>query len=435
MVAAWLAAAVLGGTEVAHARGDCTAADVAALTTLKTESWPRLYRMQDVAGLAALLLDDFVVVGGDGRPSTRAEELAWLARERWNPDDFRYTVTQLSCPAPDTAIIVGEGRFRSTAGGVTTQHRYVSSNLLVRADGRWRAALSQISGERSEPVPPSVDDTCLPPGWSRERMEALKRAGFAFDDVAGADRWALGVVACLAAPDPGLRDGIVYEGLARLLAGKLLSAAARQGLAQRLQDVLARTDPGGFGPPFAALVLAELVRADRAQPVLQRQQVRSIAERAAAFVSSVRDHRGFDEREGWRHAVAHGADLLAQLARHPAIDEPALFAALRDAVAAQVAPAGHFYVHGEPERLMTPVVVLAQRGAFDATDWTAWFERVASPAPLASWSAAFGSQAGLARRHDVRAFLLAVLVEARLNDNPADDLLLPAAEAALRRMR
>ena len=31
---------------------------------------------------------------------------------------------------------------------------------------------------------------------------------------------------------------------------------------------------------------------------------------------SVRDYRGFDAKQGWRHGVAHGADLLLQLSRN-----------------------------------------------------------------------------------------------------------------------
>lgn len=284
-------------------------------------------------------------------------------------------------------------------------------------------------------APPASAQPCPPEGWSRDRLASLRDQRFAFDTPAAAERWAAGIVACLASPDPALRDGIAYEGLARLLRGESLGADSRRALAQALLQQLDQPDAAGFGAPFAALVLAEVVRADGSQRFLAPASLQAMARRAAAWLTAVRDHRGFDDREGWRHAVAHGADWLAQLARHPGIDDPALWSLLRDAVAAQVAPAGHAYIHGEPERLMVPVVVLAQRGAFTAGEWQSWFEQLASPAPLAQWGEAFGSSAGLARRHNLRAFLLAVLVEARLNTQAGDDSLLPAAEAALRRMR
>ena len=35
-------------------------------------------------------------------------------------------------------------------------------------------------------------------------------------------------------------------------------------------------------------------------------------------------HHGYDEREGWRHGVAHGADLLLQLSMDKRVDGAAV---------------------------------------------------------------------------------------------------------------
>lgn len=80
------------------------------------------------------------------------------------------------------------------------------------------------------------------------------------------------------------------------------------------------------------------------------------------------------------------------------------------------------------------VVVLAQRKLFAAGEWEAWFGRVTQAAPLASWDEAYASQAGLAKRHNTRAFLHAVWLNARINENTDDDVLLAPAEAALRKV-
>jgi hypothetical protein len=112
----------------------------------------------------------------------------------------------------------------------------------------------------------------------------------------------------------------------------------------------------------------------------------------------VRDYRGFDEREGWRHGVAHGADFALQLALNPALDRAALDRLL-GAIASQVVPrGGHFYVYGEPERLAAPVLYIGKRNLHDVDEWRKWFAALAEPKPLASWRDAFKSQAGLAKR-------------------------------------
>ena len=126
--------------------------------------------------------------------------------------------------------------------------------------------------------------------------------------------------------------------------------------------------------------------------------------------------------------VAHGADLLPQLSLNPAFGKVEL-ERIAGAVAAQVAPEGHFYIYGESERLARPIIYMAQRGLIGETEWAAYF---------AQWPNAgeelFASQAGLARRHNISAFLHTIWLNARLSANTADDALLPGAEAALRAM-
>lgn len=273
---------------------------------------------------------------------------------------------------------------------------------------------------------------CPPEGWSRERLEVLKAANFEIADIATREGFAEAVIACVASPDPFMRDVVAYEALAHMLGANQLRAETKIRIARDLLARLGSRDPAGFEAPFAALLLADIVGADGTTRYLPDPLRDEIADAAASYVAGVRDYRGFDEREGWRHGVAHGADLLMQLARNPHLTDSARLARIRDAVAAQVAPPGHFYIYGESERLMQPVIMLSRRGLFTEAEWNSWFGQLAAPAPLASWDEAFRSQAGLARRHDLRAFLYAVWLNARINTNPADDILLSGTEAALR---
>ncbi len=290
----------------------------------------------------------------------------------------------------------------------------------------WIAAALAFS-----PAPGLARD-CPPPGWDRADLADLRAAGFG---IAAADRreaFARAITACLASPDPELRDGIAYEALAHMLRSGGLGARARTDIARDLLARLASRDPAGFEAPFAALALAEIVRADRVERYLPDDLRDAIVDAAAGYLGAVRDYRGFDEHEGWRHGVAHGADLVMQIALNPHVADRARLARIRDAVAAQVVPAEHFYIYGEPERLMRPVLLLARRGLFTEAEWTAWFAHLARPDPLDSWGEAFRSQAGLARRHNLRAFLQSLCLNARLSADEADDILLPGAEAALR---
>lgn len=134
------------------ARADSCGTHLAALRDIKLKEWPAYYRNGDSEGLRNFLMDDFRVINGDGSVSLKEEEVKWVAEGSWNPKDFVYTITSITCPGPSTAIIVGEGQFIGQVDGAWHRHRYVSSNVLVLDRGRWRPAISHISGERSERV-------------------------------------------------------------------------------------------------------------------------------------------------------------------------------------------------------------------------------------------------------------------------------------------
>jgi hypothetical protein len=275
---------------------------------------------------------------------------------------------------------------------------------------------------------------CPPPGVDRASLDALKAAKFELADETQRQTLALALLPCLSQRDPALRDGIAFEAYYTWMRAKLLDARTRTELLTRLGSMIepARADRDGFRQPFAALVLAELARTDRVDPWLTPVQRAALIDVAVRYVISVRDYRGFDPQEGWRHGVAHGADLLLQLVLNPAVDREALDRLL-DAVAAQVAPVGeHSYIDGEPERLARPVLFAAQRGMLTPEEWSTWLQKVATAAPFASWDEAFATRAGLAKRHNVHAFLFALYVNVRESNDSKIQALLPGLQSALK---
>lgn len=282
-------------------------------------------------------------------------------------------------------------------------------------------------------VPLAAGAACPPPGWDRGELDALKAAGFAGLAPEAREALARGLVDCLADPDPTLRDGIAFEALSTWLrADPSLSLATREALLDGLQARLAATDAAGFEAPFAALVLSEVARTDRIAAWMPPARRAALVEASARYVEGLRDYRGYTDGEGWRHGVAHGADLLMQLALNPALDKAQL-SRLMDAAAAQVSPAGAPpYVHGESERLVRPLLFALQRGLHDEAEWRAWLARVSAPAPMADWSEAYRSEAGLARRHNARGFLLALYAALDASGSEALQAKVPAVVEALR---
>lgn len=237
----------------------------------------------------------------------------------------------------------------------------------------------------------------------------------------------LDIAACLGHPDPELRDAFAYTTLAELLRGGQVSEGERRELLHTLLTNLNSyvEDPNGFLKPFTILALSEVARTDRIQPWMSAGEREQLLEAGAGYLEGVMDYRGFREGEGWRHGVAHGADLLMQLSLNRATRREGGDRVLK-AVAAQIASdTAPAYVFDEPRRLSRPLLALVERDLYSEEELTAWFEALAQPAPLDDWGEAFTSESALARRHNLRAFGYVVLAAA--NES--------AEESALRTLR
>ena len=240
------------------------------------------------------------------------------------------------------------------------------------------------------------------------------------------------LVACLGDPNPAVRDDFAFTLWSEGLRGRHLAAGHMRHVLARLSAIVAGPDDAaGFQKPFAALALSEVARADRVAPYLSEAELHALAGSGAAYLRGVADYRGFVAGEGWRHGIAHGADLLMQLAFNPRLaraDADLLLAA----IAAQVAPAASpSYVHGEARRLARPVLFLAKRSDIDDAAWAAWFQSL-HPDDGPRWKTPYTSAAGLAAVHNSSAFGDALYVAASESQDPQVRRLAPLAAGLLK---
>jgi len=231
-------------------------------------------------------------------------------------------------------------------------------------------------------------------------LKDAKADKWQIDDGARRQALALQAISCLSSPDPVERDELAFEALQAWMRADKLEVATVQELRTRLTAQLQALDPQGFARPFAALVLADVARVDRIKPYLSAEQRAQLVAATTEFLRGISDYRGFDEKQGWRHGVAHAADIMLQLSLNPALGR-AEHEQMLAAIASQVAPQGeHFYRYGEGERLMAPIFYLSRAKTLQCSDWDAWFARLAAPPATAGTQ-----QAALARKHNLNSFL------------------------------
>jgi hypothetical protein len=124
-------------------------------------------------------------------------------------------------------------------------------------------------------------------------------------------------------------------------------------------------DPRLQARTFAPLVLAWVIE----RGAFDEQWVQAFA----AWYPAETDLRGYDDRLGWLHAVAHGADLLSVLGRHPRVRPDTMLAL---ASARMLAATDFVWRDTEEDRLAHALALTLARPDITEAESTTWLEPV-----------------------------------------------------------
>lgn len=256
--------------------------------------------------------------------------------------------------------------------------------------------------------------------FSHQALQTLKNDKFVIKAPEQRNQTAIKLLSCLGSADPKVRDGIVYAATSEWLRAGLLQQATIKTMFDSLINTLKQSnqDPENFTQPFAVLVLSEVIRVDRISPYLSDTERQNVIDVTTTFMRNITDYRGFDETQGWRHAVAHTADVFLQLSLNNKVSKEQLNQIL-DALKSQIAPQSkHFYVFGEPKRLAMPFVYIVLRGEHSELEVANYLDSVVNPKPFADWQSVYNAHKGLAKLHNTRSFVYSILAISGQSKNP-----------------
>ncbi|WP_427886394.1 DUF2785 domain-containing protein [Kribbella sp. GL6] len=179
------------------------------------------------------------------------------------------------------------------------------------------------------------------------------------------------LVGMLRSPDPGVRDRQAYSTLATWIDRGVLSGPELRELGDGLVPRFA--DPEIQARTFVPLILDSIVTAGVFEPGWVPPFER--------WYVGERDLRGYDEKLGWLHAVAHGADLLGALGQHAAVEPVQM---LRLGIGRLLTPTPYVFRDMEDDRLgyaLAATLTRADLTGDDVTDWLDPALRVLSNPP------------------------------------------------------
>lgn len=125
-------------------------------------------------------------------------------------------------------------------------------------------------------------------------------------------------------PDGYLRDNLIYISFGKLIFSDQLNPQEIETLLEVVigeEYLCYRLGESGKGSvftrSFSALVIAAIIEYDIEKKVVKSDLVQHAINNVIHYMMEEKDSRGFIEGKGWAHAIAHGADALDALAKHP----------------------------------------------------------------------------------------------------------------------
>ncbi|PYF08399.1 DUF2785 domain-containing protein [Ureibacillus chungkukjangi] len=166
--------------------------------------------------------------------------------------------------------------------------------------------------------------------------------------------------------DAELRDALIYPTFMKMIDEELLTPKQVHYLFDSCLDdnhlfykIGEENTDSVFTRSFSALVLVGLLYKDRDLKLLTDEKFRYVLSRSVAYLESELDTRGFVEVKGWAHSIAHGADLLVAVVKHPnfKIDESKrILKAIQNCLLKNAT-----YINEEDERLVFIIEALFEK--------------------------------------------------------------------------
>lgn len=215
---------------------------------------------------------------------------------------------------------------------------------------------------------------------SEAYWQAVMQSGMDVPEDRTLDESTVELVEMLGHPNPRCREDLAYPLLTTWITKGVyddLLSGLGNGILPGLRYGLGHDgDMSVLRRSYSALMLAEIIGRDNNMHLMPATTVLDWGDHATAWFTREQDHRGWILEHGWANAIAHGADLLAALARSRHFERLEL-TVLLDVIADRVlAPTAYIWRHGEDDRLAFAVMTLLHRNALDPGIVEPWLARL-----------------------------------------------------------
>ena len=182
--------------------------------------------------------------------------------------------------------------------------------------------------------------------------------------------------------DPYLRDDVIYPCLGHLLHDSHLDKLDLIKITELLiskdyltYDMENLFENSTLKRTFTALQIVILLYVHNRDNIFSKDTIKSIFNNVLNYYINETDLRGYDEKIGWIHSVAHSADMFAQLVKCKELNRIE-FEDMMNAISLKFRVNSYTYVSDEDERTVTAIYSLLEREIMTVEFMVEWVNQI-----------------------------------------------------------
>ncbi|MCF8009371.1 MAG: DUF2785 domain-containing protein [Halanaerobiales bacterium] len=182
--------------------------------------------------------------------------------------------------------------------------------------------------------------------------------------------------------DPKLRDDLIYLVLANWILDDLYNNQELVNILDTCLDqnhlfykLKNRGDDSVFTRTFSALIIAVLINKDNKQQFLDKKKFLNTVNKTIKYYKEEKDLRGYIDNKGWAHSVAHGADIMDEIANNDKIS-PQICEDILNVISLKIQISNYTYINGEDERMAQAVYSILTNKVLDSQKVNKWFKEL-----------------------------------------------------------
>ncbi|HDR4352403.1 TPA: DUF2785 domain-containing protein [Bacillus cereus] len=202
----------------------------------------------------------------------------------------------------------------------------------------------------------------------QQQLEEIRNNNYILDNTLNIDSLSSNMLEQIGDTDSYLRDKLIYSTFFHLIKKEYLSHTQLQKLLLEsigekylLYKIHSDDEDAVFTRAFTTLLIALIIDADTNHNFLSQTDISNVKDQLILYMNNEHDFRGYVQKHGWAHSIAHASDTFEALVNSPKL-ETLYYEEILQTLLNKVCVHSIYYKYEEDERIVYSIVAMLQNG-------------------------------------------------------------------------